>query len=178
MKISIRSIGDEGLEISLNQKTTWLKKIVNEVLPVEKPEENYLGRLRVDRADDTILVAGDLTLKLHPICDRCAEESNFLLKVPLKMTLIPRVSGTHAETGDMDIDFYEGEEIDVAEVVREKIFLSLPSPLLCKASCKGRCPQCQKNLNLGLCSCVTEWVEEKSPFASLGSIQNKKDSLS
>lgn len=48
------------------------------------------------------------------------------------------------------------EEIDLEEEIRQLFILSLPDRPLCKADCKGLCPQCGKNLNTGKCNCPKE----------------------
>ncbi len=46
------------------------------------------------------------------------------------------------------------ETIDVGEEIRQALVLSVPERSLCRAECKGLCPRCGKNLNLGTCGCT------------------------
>lgn len=41
--------------------------------------------------------------------------------------------------------------IDASEEVRQAIALAMPYRFFCKPDCKGLCPTCKKNLNLGEC---------------------------
>jgi uncharacterized protein len=40
--------------------------------------------------------------------------------------------------------------------------------VLCDEACRGLCPHCGANLNLGPCACPAE--EDESPFAALSSL--------
>ena len=57
---------------------------------------------------------------------------------------------------DMEVDFVKGEEIDLADMLREQIYLSLPVKLICHSDCRGICPKCGINLNTGQCRCRQE----------------------
>ena len=48
---------------------------------------------------------------------------------------------------DMEVDFIKGDTIDLSDIVREQIYLSLPMRSICKESCRGLCPVCGANLN-------------------------------
>ena len=58
------------------------------------------------------------------------------------------------EEEDMEVDFEKGDEIDLREILREQIYLSLPAKLICHPDCRGLCPQCGINLNEGQCRCT------------------------
>ncbi len=47
----------------------------------------------------------------------------------------------------------ELEEIDIGNLVREELVLSMGLRHLCSSNCKGICPNCGKDLNEGACSC-------------------------
>lgn len=45
------------------------------------------------------------------------------------------------------------EEIDITDDIREIIIFDHPMRFVCSPSCKGLCPSCGKNLNMGTCTC-------------------------
>ena len=55
---------------------------------------------------------------------------------------------------ELDLSVYEGDEIDLAPLLREQIILALPTRPLCDEHCKGLCPSCGVNLNLESCRCA------------------------
>ena len=52
-----------------------------------------------------------------------------------------------------------GEEVDLRPAVREQWLLEAPAFVLCRPDCKGLCPTCGANLNLGACSCAQKTNE-------------------
>ena len=45
-----------------------------------------------------------------------------------------------------------GSEVDLRPALREQWLLEVPAFVLCRPDCKGLCPTCGLNLNLGVCS--------------------------
>ena len=54
---------------------------------------------------------------------------------------------------DVVVGYYEGDRLDLGEVVREQILLALPLKPLCREDCRGLCPACGQNRNLVPCGC-------------------------
>ena len=57
---------------------------------------------------------------------------------------------------EMSVSVFDGEAIDVDEIVKEQILLAVPTRMLCREDCKGICPECGTDRNTGECNCVTE----------------------
>ena len=51
---------------------------------------------------------------------------------------------------------YQGNQLELAPMLREHVILSAPMQPLCGADCLGLCAQCGKNLNEGYCQCAPE----------------------
>jgi len=66
---------------------------------------------------------------------------------------------------EMDIGFYSGDGIELADVAIEQVILSVPMKVICGAECRGLCPVCGTNRNLARCDCAPR--PHDSPFASL-----------
>lgn len=53
--------------------------------------------------------------------------------------------------------------LDLSEAVREELILAVPQFVECRADCRGLCPRCGADLNLGPCNCEREvdprWAE-------------------
>ena len=54
---------------------------------------------------------------------------------------------------DPELFLLQGDEIDLDEILSTCFILDMDSKFLCKEDCKGLCPDCGKNLNLGPCEC-------------------------
>lgn len=85
-------------------------------------------------------------------CDRCAEIVEKVVTLPIEHGL---VTGLNNEDND-DFLVVENLKLDVDELIRSDVLLSLPTKFLCKEDCKGLCAKCGANLNLGDCDCAKE----------------------
>jgi uncharacterized protein len=69
------------------------------------------------------------------------------------------------EEGGEDPDVFplsrgrSGTEVDLRPALREQWLLQAPAFVLCRPDCKGLCPTCGANLNLGACSCAKKTKE-------------------
>ena len=84
-------------------------------------------------------------------CDRCADS----------VTKAERKSFSHTvvtELSDEEYDYLVAPSmsLDLGEVVRDDLTLSMPTKFLCSEDCKGICPGCGKSLNRVQCVCVSE----------------------
>ena len=55
----------------------------------------------------------------------------------------------------------EGQKVDLTSLMQETIVTELPLRLLCKEDCKGLCPKCGTDLNLGSCSCEHKEIDPR-----------------
>jgi len=132
---------------------------------VTDPSQQVLGfgcplqvNVKVSRAADKFLVDGTLAGKVKIRCDRCLEVFDLELKSTFNVYLVVRPSGRLEEDvelldEDMEVEVLHGETIDLDDVVREQIYLSVPMKCVCRSDCRGLCPQCGVNLNVAPCSC-------------------------
>ena len=100
------------------------------------------------------MISGAVSLK----CDRCLEAFRSDLEIPFSVFLVsPKSEQGEAEVElldeDLEVDFIQGETIDLDATIKEQIFLSLPMKSICKEECLGLCPLCGGNLNEGPCLC-------------------------
>jgi uncharacterized protein len=58
---------------------------------------------------------------------------------------------------DLDDQYhYQGNQLELAPMLREHVILSAPMQPLCSDDCLGLCARCGKNLNEGPCQCAPE----------------------
>ncbi len=63
--------------------------------------------------------------------------------------------------------------IQLDDVVLENLLVSLPIKVLCQEGCRGLCPQCGKDLNVGECDCTIDDINPR--MAKLGQLLNGED---
>jgi uncharacterized protein len=65
------------------------------------------------------------------------------------------------DAGEAEMGFYEGDGLELNDVLREFVFLALPMQRVCGESCKGICPVCGQNRNQQECGCQTEAIDSR-----------------
>jgi uncharacterized protein len=131
------------------------------------------------RKGEEVRVRGKIVTEVELLCDRCASPARAPLEVEFDARFIPRmVAASDAENvellaDDLGLAAYEGDSVDVDELVREQILLALPSRNLCREDCKGLCPKCGSDLNAGACSC--EQGETDPRWAALADWKNRSE---
>ena len=103
--------------------------------------------------------AGMLELSLRAwamldcICDRCAKEFRREKEVSYSCLLAEEKQN---EENDEIVLLEQGEFVDVEDLARTAFILGMDTKTLCSEDCKGLCPRCGADLNLGPCSCKKE----------------------
>lgn len=103
----------------------------------------------------SVVVRGTAAARAVLTCGRCARAFEHPVQTALQVEFVPgRVGESPAEDDEgQDKVPYEGDEVDLADEVRQQLLLALPMKPLCSADCKGLCPVCGQDLNEGLCEC-------------------------
>ena len=65
------------------------------------------------------------------------------------------------DAGEAEIGFYEGDGIELNDVLREYVLLTLPMQRVCRQDCKGICPACGQNRNLKDCACQAVPLDDR-----------------
>jgi len=110
---------------------------------------------------EEIRVSGRIEGQLTADCDRCLEETVLPVSGDFDLYYRPAVStfGMPSEAvpeDDSEIGYYEGDGIELADIVREQVLLWLPMQRLCGPDCRGICPVCGQNRNRTDCACRVE----------------------
>ncbi len=99
-----------------------------------------------------------LAAEIEVECTRCLQTIEQKLEFPFKAVFVTAENYTQAKEAeltaqDLDVSVFEGDKIDLTELVREQILLNLPEQVFCKEHCKGLCEKCGANRNLIDCKC-------------------------
>ena len=100
-----------------------------------------------------ILVKANISTKWLGECVRCLLPASGDLKVS--------VIELFEEKADPEGDTYpfDGDVVDLSEMVKDNLVLELPLVPLCKKDCQGLCQHCGQNLNLGSCECDDKVID-------------------
>jgi uncharacterized protein len=137
-------------------------------------------RLSADLHKDheRVRLTGRVATTLELRCSRCLE--GFLVPVDATFDLTylpaavePAAAEQEVAEDDLGTSYYRDGVIDLADLVREQLFLALPMKPLCQDACRGLCTECGTNLNTGACSCAPRWEDPR--LAPLKALTRKND---
>lgn len=122
------------------------------------------GRVRASGSE--IQVSGRVETKVNVECDRCLKTIGLPVSAGFKLQYITGQdyeSSQAAEltSDEMSLSVFDGEAIDVDEIVREQILLAVPDRGLCDENCRGICSICGTNLNTGSCECTSTEIDPR-----------------
>ena len=119
-------------------------------------------------------MAGALSLEgtaettLELVCDRCLKHFSQPLALPVSTLLAEELED---EENDEIVLLQDGAA-DLDEIFTTALVLSMDAKHLCSEDCKGLCPTCGADLNLGPCQCR----KEPDPrFAALAQLLDKEN---
>jgi len=126
------------------------------------------GQIVLTNAGAAVSARGQLSATMVGECYRCLARHEIVLHVEVneecRLTQIDQPPPTGAEDAAA-IPILDADDVDLTELVRQVLALAVPPRSLCRPDCRGLCPSCGHNLNLGPCSC--QEPPEKSPWDAL-----------
>ena len=175
MKLQISQMKEGENPFQFNSlQDGWVKEVIQHV---EAQGYDVQGPLRIDvnltKLEPDYYLRGKLAFAIQQNCARCAESFSLPIEHQFNVALAhistAKVRGaaalTEEESEEMDVNFFEGNEIDLGPIVEEQFFLSVPYQSLCKSDCKGICQKCGRNRNAGDCGCSQS--TKTTPFSVL-----------
>jgi uncharacterized protein len=124
----------------------------------------------IHKDQDRFRLVGTLSTTLELRCSRCLEPFTLPVHAAFDLRYLPEAVAVaddadidDGELGEDDISatFYKDDGIDLRELMREQFYLVLPMKPLCRADCRGLCPQCGTNLNTDTCQCQARWEDPR-----------------
>lgn len=126
-------------------------------------DERITGEINIDLTAtsniDGIVVEGVVSTPFHTRCRRCLVDVGGVARAEFRELYQDAVAG--AGTDEVEAEPIEGDQIDLAPVIREYVLLELPAAPLCRDDCAGICPVCGTDLNVGGCNCDTSVRDER-----------------
>jgi uncharacterized protein len=124
-----------------------------------------------------VLLHGTLRGELGAECQRCLGPAVVPVDQRLRMIFAPpgdrardEESADLSDPDDVDYAHHDRVVVDLHDMLREQLLLTLPITVLCKEDCKGLCPVCGADRNVTDCSC--EASVSLSPFTVLKSLKH------
>ena len=122
--------------------------------------------VKVRLAGNEVFVNGHVETRAQVECDRCLKPVEIPVNTDFALEYITGSEYESVETAElteaeMSVSVFDGEGIDVDEIVKEQIVLAVPTRMLCREDCKGICPECGADRNRGDCDCTTSDIDPR-----------------
>ncbi|MEN6603483.1 MAG: DUF177 domain-containing protein [Bryobacteraceae bacterium] len=113
-----------------------------------------------------VRIQGRLSVEMEADCDRCLEPARFPIQADFDLYYEPMAHIARAEEVEIgareaEVGFYEGDGLELKEILRERVLLALPMQQVCRQDCKGICPVCGQNRNQQDCGCQPKPVDDR-----------------
>lgn len=121
-------------------------------------------RLNIQQVREEYYCHGVVTVPVEEECSRCLEifdteltgELSFIIKTENAQAVMATDSAAEVVTIKVSEPV-----VDLNELIKEALLLSLPMKPLCSDDCKGLCANCGANLNEETCDCDVEEIDER-----------------
>ena len=173
MRIFFHELSEEPKHLKFTQADAWVQQSVQETwesteLPSSQESPEYKVEFDLHRSQDIIFLRGKLSqVGVELLCSRCA--TPFFKEINGQFSGMYSRSRDYAEkegnvgvaysepTGntedDAEIELLDKDYLELADALKEQIYLKIPLQPLCKEDCKGLCPTCGQNQNTHPCQC-------------------------
>lgn len=155
MKIDIEDISEAGLSVDVSASSAELSAIAGKLdFTLSAPVQAHL---EMSRTGAEVLVSGEIQAALGFVCSRCLKEFEYQVDSAFSLSYT-RARQTEKEKeltkADFDVNVLSSNEINTTEMLLGQLTLEAPMKPLCREECKGLCPKCGADLNVGACGCA------------------------
>ena len=161
MKLWLKEILPEGCQIERQLERDWLQDVLSGGGSVNfRPAAECPISIQARRLGADVLLQSDFALELVVDCSACLRDFELRVPVAFALTLKPAPAQRQVSSEELELSkeelgefFFEGDFLDLGEILREQILLALPMYPRCREDCRGLCPVCGANLNETECGC-------------------------
>lgn len=173
MRIEIENVGAQGRSFAHTYQDGELEFTDERVRLLEGPEVSGV----ISNKGREVTATGRVVARTEVDCDRCLKSVEIPVRAEFSLRYVnpseyERIHAAELEESDLAISVFDGEAIDVDEIVREQVLLAVPTRSLCQEGCKGFCPTCGGDRNLKECDCQTEAIDPR--WAGLRDLTDRK----
>jgi len=115
-------------------------------------------RATILRNGQRYMVRGEISYRARLDCALCGGEFESDFREPLSAEFLScgasNVDQDEADGDELERIRLQVDSIDLTPMVRDAIHLAVPIAPVCRPECRGVCPSCGADLNLGPCSCA------------------------
>lgn len=153
MRIELEKLAELGGKFARVYQADELR--LDTEVRLAEPAEVH-GRIR--RKGGEVELQGRLDTKLEVVCGRCLQPVELPITAEFNERFVQTVTWAADEqhelqVEDLNLAVFDGEGIELDDLVREELLLAVPVNVLCREDCRGLCPNCGIDRNLNDCQC-------------------------
>lgn len=149
---------DTTREIAFSERLEPLADDVTLPQPVE-------GTFVLSGTGQTVRCVGRVRTVAEMVCGACLVRYPQPLEIAVNEEFCPpgSAAGTREDLGPEDFlpPLEPGEILNLTEIVRQNLVLTLPIAPRCREDCRGLCPHCGADRNKGACHCEDREVDPR-----------------
>ena len=124
----------------------------------------------------TLTLEARVTGKMITECARCLSDVHVDVDFDIEEYLA-RDDGSERKDDEEDMILFDGHEVELDDIIRDRFLMNLSGKYLCRVDCKGLCPVCGHNLNEGDCGCEKDYIDPRwQALADIMKRQNEDES--
>ncbi len=113
-----------------------------------------------------IRLHGSFSTSVESHCARCLASVENAIQRDFDLLYRPQGSDAGKEelsvtAAEAEISYYQGDGLELSDVLCEQVLLALPLKIVCREDCKGLCPGCGHNWNQGPCDCKAKTTDPR-----------------
>ncbi|HMV69559.1 MAG TPA: DUF177 domain-containing protein [Myxococcota bacterium] len=137
MRIAIDELSTRGLTVRFSREDDWAREAV--AVALDGPVTALEGSLRVERAKRGVKTTVEGRAVVEHTCDRCGALIALPVKADEELLFLPEEEPSdrpdrpdgEIEADDLDVGWYQGDELDLGQVTCEAFALNLPMRITC-----------------------------------------------
>ena len=159
MKVNISDI----VKIDGASLNVEFNEVINDLKTIAGDEYIFISPVRFDGSivniSGVLKLNGQLKAEYTVKCHMCLKDVDGKLSININESFVD-ADKVENDT-DVETYTYEGNFIEIDKVLMDSIVLNLPMKQACTAECKGICPRCGIDLNVGQCECKDDEINPR-----------------
>jgi uncharacterized metal-binding protein YceD (DUF177 family) len=157
-RIHIRELEKKPIELEADQSEAWVRRLLERAAPDSEltslqpaewaAQSKFQSQLRVEKVASDYLVTGHMSGQVPAPCSRCGDDFLSGREADFRVVmhrLGPGSRASNEDSGDPDYVFFEGDEIDLGEILAEQLIVNEPVAECPARGANGDCVLCGKN---------------------------------
>ena len=162
MRIELESLEQGKRSFARNYSSGELVLEDERVTILEPPVVS--GEIR--QKGQRLRVTGTVLGRVKVECDRCLRPVEISVDSKFDVEYVTAVDyqaqqALELTEADLNLSVFDGEGLEIDELVKEELLLAIPDQVICSEDCKGMCAVCGVDKNLIDCNCETREVDPR-----------------